>query len=324
MGRLKDHFGFRFRAAEAEASVDPSPSGPMSSSTDADRVCTICPNSYYPPPIQSGCACRSDSGLAHVDCLIEKAVSQQAHRGAKVWWECQTCEQNFTGAMRTGLGDAWWSWVCDEAEESDERLCAAHNLAECRNHDGQYAEAERIGREVLDVWRRVLGEEHPGKEHPGTLKIAGNLASSLSHQGKYADAERIEREGLDVWRRVLGAEHPDTLMAAANLESSLSRQGKYADAERIEREVLAAMRRILGEEHPDTLMAASNLAASLYHQGKYAEAKAMLEATLDAPACARQRPSAYGSHCAELGERAVGYVRRAADQDRRQGCGASQ
>ena len=107
----------------------------MSSSVEA-ACCIICLDSD-PPPIQSGCACRSDSGLAHLDCLIEKAVSQQAHRGNKVWWECQTCGQDFTGAMLTGLGEAWWSRVCDEAEESAERLLAAHNLAECRLRDGE-------------------------------------------------------------------------------------------------------------------------------------------------------------------------------------------
>jgi hypothetical protein len=55
----------------------------MSSSVDSQCVCIICLDSD-PPPIQSGCACRSDSGLAHVDCLIEKAVAQQARRGTKV------------------------------------------------------------------------------------------------------------------------------------------------------------------------------------------------------------------------------------------------
>jgi hypothetical protein len=69
-------------------------------------------------PIQSGCACRSDTGLAHVGCLIEKAVAQQPYRGYAVWWECQTCGQPFTGRMQTGLAEAWWSRVCDEAEES--------------------------------------------------------------------------------------------------------------------------------------------------------------------------------------------------------------
>ncbi len=133
---------------------------PMSSSFDADSICIICLDSS-PPPIQSGCACRSDSGLAHVDCLIAKAVSQQAHRGSKVWWECQTCSQRFTGPMQVGLGEAWWSRVCDQAEESEERLYAAQNLAECRRFDGQYAASERIERAVLGVMRRVLGEEHP-------------------------------------------------------------------------------------------------------------------------------------------------------------------
>jgi tetratricopeptide (TPR) repeat protein len=239
-------------------------------------ACIFCLDSD-PPPIQSGCACRSDTGLAHVGCLIEKAVAQQPHRSNAVWWECQTCGQKFTGPMRTGLAEAWWLRVCDEAEESFERLAAADNLAAARSGQGQYAEAERIEREVLGVKRRVLGEEHPV-----TLTSAGNLAHSLSRQRKYAAAERIEREVLGVQRRVLGDEHPDTLASAGNLAGSLFGQGKHAEAERIEREVLGARRRILGEEHPDTLTSASNLAKLLWGQGKYVEAEEMLQAVLAA------------------------------------------
>ncbi len=98
--------------------------------------CVICYASV-PPPIQSGCACRSDTGLAHVGCHIEKAVAQQRHRGNSVWRECRTCERRFTGAMQKGLAEAWWSRVCDEAEESAERLAAASNLAGARGSDGQ-------------------------------------------------------------------------------------------------------------------------------------------------------------------------------------------
>ncbi len=61
-----------------------------------------------------------------------------------MWWENQTCGQYFTGAMRTGLAEAWWSRVSNEAEESAERPAAAHSLADARDSDGQYAEAERI------------------------------------------------------------------------------------------------------------------------------------------------------------------------------------
>ena len=73
--------------------------------------CTICLDSE-PPPIQSGCACRGDAGLAHVACLIKGAVKQQAQRGNKLWWECQTCKQAFTGPMRTRLAEAWGGRVC--------------------------------------------------------------------------------------------------------------------------------------------------------------------------------------------------------------------
>jgi hypothetical protein len=90
--------------------------------------------------------------------------------------------------MRTSLAEAWWARVRDEAEESKERLAAADNLAEVRSSDGQYAEAERMHREVLSARRRVLGEEHQE-----TLNSAGNLAQALSGQGKHAESEQIHR-----------------------------------------------------------------------------------------------------------------------------------
>ena len=62
-------------------------------------ACIICLDTS-PPPIQSGCACRGDSGLAHIACLVQAAASQQAQRGNGVWRECQTCKHYYTGAMR--------------------------------------------------------------------------------------------------------------------------------------------------------------------------------------------------------------------------------
>jgi len=48
------------------------------------RACIICLDTS-PPPIQSGCACRGDSGLAHIACLVRAAASQQAQRGSDAW-----------------------------------------------------------------------------------------------------------------------------------------------------------------------------------------------------------------------------------------------
>ena len=145
-----------------------------------------------PPPIQSGCACRGDSALAHIDCRIQAALSQQgALRLTKPWSQCRTCKQDFTGPMQMALAEAWWSRVRDDDEESPERRAAQRNLAVALLGQGKDAEAEPMLRRLHEVSMRVYGAEHPV-----TLLVASILATSLSHQGKYADAERIERKVL--------------------------------------------------------------------------------------------------------------------------------
>ncbi len=281
-----------------------------------ESVCIICFDSD-PPPIQSGCACRGDGGLAHIACMVAAAVSQAAYRRDAAWHECQKCKQRFTGAMQTGLAEAWWSRVDGDEEESTERLAAAANLAQSRCGEGKHTEAERIFREVHATQLRVLGAEHLdtlhsaanlaqclsiqgkyaeaeqiqrkvhavearviGAEHPSTLTSAANLAASLSRQRKHAEAEYINRKVHAVQLRVLGAEHLDTLSTAANLAVTLSDRGKYAEAEQIQREVHAIEVRVLGAEHPSTLSTATNSAATLFYQRKYAEAQQQLEAVL--------------------------------------------
>ena len=69
-------------------------------------ACFICLD-HDPAPVQSGCACRSDAGLAHVGCMVEKARWQRAHGRDAAWRVCQTCNQGFTGTMRIALADAW-------------------------------------------------------------------------------------------------------------------------------------------------------------------------------------------------------------------------
>ena len=72
------------------------------------------------------------------------------------WWTCQTCEQQFTGEMSDGLANAWWSQVCDRAEDDEERLTAEVTLAASRSGQGKHDEAEKMQREVLAVRKRVL------------------------------------------------------------------------------------------------------------------------------------------------------------------------
>ena len=113
-------------------------------------------------------------------------------------------------------------------------------------------------RQVLQVRRRVLGEEHPD-----TLNSKNNLANAVEFQGKCQEAEKMHREVLEVRSRVLREEHPNTLNSKNNLANAVEFQGKWQEAEKMHREVLEARRRVLGEDHPETLTSMANLASAV-------------------------------------------------------------
>jgi Tfp pilus assembly protein PilF len=133
---------------------------------------------------------------------------------------------------------------------------------------GRYREAQPLRQKMLDVQRKVLGEDHPH-----TANSYSNVASCLSEQGQYAAAEEGFRKALAIRRKVLGESHPDTAQGCNNLASNLEAQGRYAAAEPSYREALAICRKVLGEEHLHTALCCNNVAACLQEQGKHAAAE---------------------------------------------------
>jgi Flp pilus assembly protein TadD len=262
--------------AAAAGAVAAAVEGAVAGGLSEAGTCFICLGDV-PPPIQSGCACRGDAGLAHMGCraLAAAHCADNRDEADEGWWKCGTCGQGFTGVMQVGLAEAWWSKVQNLSEEDSTRLAASECLAKALKDHGKLAEAEKICRAILAVERRVRGPEHPE-----TLSTANNLAVTLKAQGKFTEAEAMYREVLSVERRVLGPEHPRTLGMAENLANALGGQGKYAEAERMHREVLAVRQRVLGAEHPDTLVTKNNLACALDDQGKFTEAEAMYREVL--------------------------------------------
>jgi tetratricopeptide (TPR) repeat protein len=265
-------------------------------------VCTICLDT---DPIQSGCACRGDAGLAHIQCRAMAAAHRMTNSD-DCWAVCTTCGQAFTGAMRAGLAEAWWSMAQRLPAASLERAAAADNMAIALNYQHKFAEAEKMGRGTFAAWQRVLGREHPrtlssaltlataldGQDNfveaekilcdvllvqrrvlgpDGSFVTAMKLASVLGRQGKHAEAEKGFREVLQIARRVLGPEHAFALSTADYLATALANQGKLAEAEQILCDVLPVQRRVLGPEHPQTLDTVRDLATVLANQGKHAE-----------------------------------------------------
>jgi formylglycine-generating enzyme required for sulfatase activity len=90
---------------------------------------------------------------------------------------------------------------------------------------GELAGERALEERVLEVRRRVLGEEHPE-----TLSSMGNLAMTLKAQGELAGARLLEERVLEVRRRVLGEEHQETLT------SSVQRHQLFISYSHVDRE----------------------------------------------------------------------------------------
>ena len=289
--------------------------------------CTICLDGGDDPvPIQRGCACRGDAGLAHVACLAEVAARKATgvHEG---WFACPTCGQQYTGAMFLGLQRALVHRLRTRPRHDYDRLVAEGNLGNALRTAGELAEAADVLARVLAVLKRAHGEDDVntlntasnlgityqqhgrlaeaeelqvwvldanarlrGKEHPRTLNATTNLANTYSKQGKLAEAEELQVAVLEARKRRQGEEHTATLNAAGNLARTYSQQGKHAEAEELEVSTLAVSRQVLGAEHPDTLLRANNLAATCMNLGRLAEAEVLLVETLAASRRVRGAP----------------------------------
>ncbi|GCB25793.1 kinesin light chain [Aspergillus awamori] len=194
-------------------------------------------------------------------------------------------------------------------KEQEKYIDLIRNVCSCLSSDGRWKEAEELGVQVLELYKRVLGPEHPdtlssmsnlaltywnrgqwkeaeelqiqvmeldkrvlGPEHPDTLSSLANLASTYRDQGQWKEAEEMQVQVLELRKRVLGPEHPDTLSSMANLASTYRIQGRWKEAEELEVQVLELHKRVLGPEHPNTLTSMANLASTYRDQGRWKEA----------------------------------------------------
>ena len=181
------------------------------------------------------------------------------------------------------------------------------------SENGFLKETEELEMRVLEVRKRILGEDHPdtlrsmanlavtysrqgregeaeellvrvveirkrvlGEEHPDTLTTMENLAVTYNKQGRQEEAEELEARVLKVRKSVLGEEHLHTLMSMGNLAVTYSKQGRQGEVEELWVRVLEIRKRVLGEEHPDTLTSMENLAATYSKQGRQEEAKELV------------------------------------------------
>ena len=133
---------------------------------------------------------------------------------------------------------------------------------------GNYAEADAIGREAL-----AIAQEVNKMDAPEVASILHDLAHSKTLQGDHSEAVRLAREAVALHRRVQGNEHPETAYALTTLGRALQAQGEDTAAEAPYREALAIFRKQFGDDHAKVAKLLGQLGAVLRVQGKLDQAE---------------------------------------------------
>jgi serine/threonine protein kinase/tetratricopeptide (TPR) repeat protein len=162
-------------------------------------------------------------------------------------------------------------------QDHPDALETTEALASLYEDQGQYTEAERLGRILLEAGPRVLGPEHCS-----TLGFMNTQAMLYYRAERSAEAEPLLARAFETLRRVFGPEDPDTLAVMTNLGTVRTQLGQTEAAEALLTEVMAIKQRVLGREHPETLYAMNNLAIVYANQGRHQEAESLYVKTIEA------------------------------------------
>jgi hypothetical protein len=226
------------------------------------RVCIICfePD---PQPIQSGCACRGDAGLAHVECRILAAEHKETSSGDVFGWiTCSTCGQSFNGPMALGLAKEHYRRVNGRPTKQAEWTVAAVSLAQSLTNSDLDAQAEAVCRDTRATFARMGLHLTAGQD----VSLRYNLARALANQRKDAEAQVLFEACLREFERQLGPDDSVKMDCSMALSDIFTRQHKHAEADAILQDVLERSKRVFGPDGVETLQCGARIGASLFQQ----------------------------------------------------------
>jgi serine/threonine protein kinase len=131
-------------------------------------------------------------------------------------------------------------------------------------------DAIRLGRQVLEAQRRILG-----LHHPESLATLCQLGEAYLQHGDFQKAGDLLGECLADRVRLLGAEHADSIKALHALGRARHALGDLKTAEELLAQAVDVQGRKFGRRHPETLQTLHSLALVVRDRGRNEEAVPM-------------------------------------------------
>jgi tetratricopeptide (TPR) repeat protein len=142
------------------------------------------------------------------------------------------------------------------------------DLGKVYTREQDWALAKRTYERALEIYRRVLGDDHPRV----AMRLTG-LAIVAQNMGDLRHAENLYQESIRLHERAYGERHPETAAVRGNYGLLLQREGRLAEAEPQLRSALEVVLSLYGPNHYKVGYARVSLAMLLHDQGKFADAE---------------------------------------------------
>jgi serine/threonine-protein kinase len=186
------------------------------------------------------------------------------------------------------------------------------SLALLRSDQARFDDAERLGRQALQISSANLPPGHPAiaaanhalgtvienrgsykqaaeflneavrlRSTPGSDKIdlaasQLELANTYFYSSQYTQAEALYRQLLPKYRQFFGDRHPMVAEDLINLGAIQQQRGLYKEAEAFHRQALDIMQSFYGKDHYKTAASLTLVARALEYQSRYNEALELL------------------------------------------------
>ena len=209
-----------------------------------------------------GCACRGESGIAHLSCLVQIAARVPTHIVAGAdskWLRCGVCEHLFDDKVSHALSwAAWREFVRPPAEWPEETAeimwkeaqeGAACNLTRSLCMIGRSEEALPIAEMYLESLRERQPDDryHPDEQtraavleakQANILGAQGMIVRIMANLGRLEEAVELQREVFAGSIELDGLEHKDTIYQGSVLVVALLKVNRVAESQELADEIL--------------------------------------------------------------------------------------
>lgn len=152
-------------------------------------------------------------------------------------------------------------------EESMDRAWLLSQLAGALNHSGNNAEALKLYRQVLMIYKTAFGENH--QHYASALH---NQTRVIQTMGRHKEAQKLYEQVLSIYKVTAGERHPNYASTLHALADVLQDLGKNSEALTLHEQALAILKTEGREQHPDYATTLHSMASAYRDMGCYTKA----------------------------------------------------